>query len=596
MKTRELSARSLRGQDLLEAVALARGCRGPAEVAEFLDPHPTVRNHLSRLPGYAVARERIRRALASDEAILLFGDYDCDGITSLVQMHDLLSAAGHRRMNWFVPNRIKHEYGLTPAATMEGLDRFHPGLIIALDCGSAALSTIAGLRESGIECIVVDHHAVPAAGEIPHPAVAHLNPKAWGDSGADMSALQEMSAAGLTFLFCEQLALDLGLPRWNRSRSCILAGLGTLVDVMPLLHVNRALVKEALRLANDEETLAQVPGLQALREVSGASRVDARVFAFRWGPRLNAGGRVEDAFDPVSLLLARDLTEARPLAERCHQTNRTRQGLQQEIEADAVRRAAAELEADPSNKVLLLCSRDWHPGIVGIVAGRLREKFVRPAIVCGWHEDGYWKGSGRSPEGFDLGATTQAAVDAGLMMAGGGHRLAAGMKIDPAKLDALKTWLEEHCALALEDLAPVYEVLAPIEAPARQDPLELARCWCALNARLEPFGASNPQPCLRLSDATLRWGPRVKTRREGGSVWAASAGFSWAGRGNLFVDWTDTARAEAEWVAGSRYDLLLTVSSSDGIDRQSGLPTTWYNWKVVDCEGRGSRIGDSLLR
>lgn len=584
MKIRELPKQSLRGKDLLEAVARARGCGTPAEIAEFLHPHPPIRNDLGRLPGYGAARERIRRALAEREPILLFGDYDCDGITALVQMHDFLRAAGHEALHWFIPDRMKHEYGLTEGAAAEAVERHAPRLILTLDCGSSALSTLAALQARGIDCIVVDHHAVPRGDPGIHPAFSHLNPKGTPGSEPYLEALREMSAAGLTFLLCDQLAQDLGISRWSRDRSCILGGLGTLVDVMPLLRVNRALVKQALRLANDPHTLGLIPGLVALQEVAGPARVDARAFGFRWGPRLNAGGRLEDAVDPVSLLLAGDVSEARPLAERCQQTNRARQDLQQEIETAAFRLAASALEADPASRVLLLCQEDWHPGIVGIVAGRLRERFSRPAFVCGWHQDGYWKGSGRSPEGFDLGAAAQAAVDAGLLLGGGGHRMAAGIKIAPEKVDSLRLWLREQCALSSEDFAPVHEVLAPVETPAREDTTELARCWCEFYSRLEPFGAANPLPAVILRRSKLRWGPKAKARRETGDVWGVTAGFSWSGRGYLFADWTDVTRAQAEWQAEGIYDLLLTVTSSQGVERQTGAPVTFYNWKVVDCE------------
>lgn len=320
-----------------------------------------------------------------------------------------------------------------------------------------------------------------------------------------------------------------------------------------------------------------------MRELSGAGPIDARVFGFRWGPRLNAGGRMEDASDPVALLLSRDLETARPLAARCQAVNRARQQLQQEIETAAVRMATQMLDDDPARKILLLCARDWHPGIVGIVAGRLRERFVRPVIVCGWHQEGYWKGSGRSPECFDLGAAVQAAVDEGLLLAGGGHRMAAGLRLDPEKVEALGRWLETRCEVELDEFAPAFEVLAPVEAPGTEDTNELARRWCVFNQRLEPFGAANPPPVLRLSNALLRWGPKAKTRRDGGECWGYSAGFEWAGRGLLFADWTDLHRAPAEWKAEQRYDVLLTVSSSDGADRRTGAPVTYYNWRVVDC-------------
>ena len=233
--------------------------------------------------------------------------------------------------------------------------------------------------------------------------------------------------------------------------------------------------------------------------------------------------------------------------------------------------------------MLLLCSREWHPGVVGIVASRLRERYSRPSIVCGWHEDGYWKGSGRSADGFDLGAAVQAARDAGLLLGGGGHRAAAGLKIAPEKVDELRRWMDASCALTPAEFAPVHEVLTTAAALREADAKALARAWCGVFETLEPFGAGNPRPSLMLSRAQLRWGPKPKNRRDGGERWAGSAGCSWSGNGYLFADWLDVNRADQDWALNSRYDLVLSPSASEGVDRTSGRPVTYYDWRVVDC-------------
>jgi single-stranded-DNA-specific exonuclease len=583
MRIRELQPKSMAREDLLGAVARARGCSTPAEIATFLDPSPPIPNAMARIPGYGRALDRIRRALDSRESIVLFGDFDCDGITSIVQGMDFLKAAGAGRVSWFTPDRMLHDYGLSGPALAECLRRNDASLLISLDCGSTSPGEIAWLRERGVDCIVVDHHTVPPGAAL--AAEAHLNPKA--HQGPAAEEMKEMSASGLCFLFFEQLASDLAIGTWNRDRACLLAGIGTVVDVMPLIGVNRALVKRAIAVANRPDGLRLVPGLEVLKQVTRSGRIDARTFGFRWGPRLNASGRLEEATRPIECLLAESPEAALPLARACHEANQERRDIQQGIEQKAIEMASDCMKAERSPRVLLLCDSGWHPGIVGIVASRLRERFSRPVIVCGWHGEGYWKGSGRSPEGFDLGAAVQAARTEGLLLGGGGHRMAAGVKIAPEMVEPLREFLDVHGPRDGDELGSVVELLAPADALRARDAKALAMAWWDLFNVLEPFGAGNPQPCLLLRGSELRWGPKEKLRNNGGEAWALTAGFSYKGPGYLFADWTDVERAREAWEPSTRYDLILSLSRSDGSDRITNEPVTYYDWRVVDCERVG---------
>ncbi len=582
MRTRRLTLLGNDEQHLLEAVARARGCSTPEQTAAFLDPDPEIPNPLHRLDGYAAARERIAQSILMGERILVFGDYDCDGITSVVQMVDFLRAVRHPSVCWFVPDRTAHDYGLTVHAADEAVERHDPGLVLAVDCGSASIGTIGMLRSRGIDCIVLDHHTVPPL-DGPHPALAHLNPKACTSDDPDLLDLRRMSASGLAFLFSELLARDFRAGAWDRERALVLAGLGTVVDVMPLLGTNRALVKHALRLANDPGVLGRIPGLAALHELIRTDRVDVGTFGFHWGPRLNATGRIGSSYPSVELLLAHDPGEARTLAAVCDEANRERRRMQQSAEELAMTMAEERLGQDPPDSVLLLWDRSWHPGIVGTVANRVKDAFSRPAIVCGWHDEGYWKGSGRSPDAFDLGAAVQEAVSSGLLLGGGGHRLAAGIRLAPEQAESFRSWLQTRCTLDPSDLQEEREVLAEVRLLDHQDQKEMAQAWCGILNRLEPFGAGNPAPGLYLANAELRWGPAAKKRRSDGAVWALSAGFGWPGSGYLFADWTDVRRATSEWVPGERFDLVLQVSSRRGNDRRTGQAATWYDWTVTDC-------------
>lgn len=654
-------------------MAAARGCGTEAQCAAFLEPSPVLPNPLGRYPAYAALLERVRRALDRRERVCLFGDYDADGITSLAQMERFWRAAGYGengRLHTFVPDRARHDYGLSSAALKECLAECRtrwkaaPALVIALDCGSTAETQIRHLREHSIDTLVIDHHAVEDGDGSAHPAVAHLNPRAWRGDPDELGDLCRMSAAGLTFLVCERLATDLALflrfP-WDREGAALLAGIGTVVDVMPLTGRNRALVKGALQAANQaaeaatarsgsapggasspEEDAARVappldriPGLRALHAKSGGGLVDVRTLGFQWGPRLNAPGRMGTAAAPLRLLLTQDPGEAEEIAGECDRINRERQEVTLATERDALAEAEAWIaRGDGPSRILVLGRETWDPGIVGIVAGRLRERYHRPAIVCGLNRaDGCWKGSGRGIDGHDLGADIRAAVDAGLLLRGGGHALAAGLSLEPEKLPALREWLNERCPLEGDDLTPRREVLTEATLPGiawspewaapagnaagaagarrladpRLDATMLAMFWLELLAGLEPFGAGNPRPSLLLRGAALRYGPEPKLRRADNSVWALSAGFDFGGQGYLFAEWTDVDRARRVWgteegnsgsgargagrtpatrrahTAGDtpRFDLVLapTRSPKKGSEREAW----WYGWRVIDA-------------
>ncbi|MEZ5404650.1 MAG: DHHA1 domain-containing protein [Verrucomicrobiia bacterium] len=578
MKLVHLETKGSKPRDLLEAVCHARGCETMEEIEEFLCVSPEISNSIAQLPDYSKAEERLLRALKNQEHIVVFGDYDADGITALVQMHDLLKAAGHDAFHWFIPDRMEDDYGLTQGAVEKCLAAFHPQLIITVDCGSSSQAAIRFLHEHKVDCIVIDHHSVELSLE-KHPSYAHLNPKAF-TLDHSTEALAELSAAGLVFLFCEQFVQAAKIQNWDRERALILAGLGTIVDVMPLRRINRALAKHSLHCANRLEILEKIPGLLALKQVVKTDRVTVQTYSFQWGPRLNAMGRLEEASCSVQLLLSKDIKEAMPLAQKCDDYNRERQLLQRKMESSAFEQAQSLLEKNPNDIVLLLADKEWHPGVVGIVASRVKERWGRPAILCGWHQGaGYWKGSGRSLEPYDLGTGIKQAVEAGLLLKGGGHRAAAGLTLKAEQLEVFRRWLNENCMHALKDFQLEHEILAEVEGSRTPNALELARKWHTLLSRLEPFGMGNPLPHLLLSRAELRWGPEPKLARETGKIWAYRAGFSWSGQGLLFVDWPDPERAANEWKKGESYNLVVHVNT------YQGMSELVYGWRVRDCSG-----------
>jgi single-stranded DNA-specific DHH superfamily exonuclease len=621
------------------------------------------------------------------QRIILFGDYDADGITAVAQVHRFLAAAGFRVLAgagrrdvfWFVPDRLRHGYGLTKAAVEECLATCReewarspskeqgsnpsekttprrasaarssepPILMIALDCGSASLDVIAELGTQGIDCIVVDHHQPPDLAGVAHPAAAHLNPHAWAGDEPGLIALRTLSASGLAFYLCAELARDLQVERWDRAAGLVLAGLGTVADVVPLCGPNRMLVRAALRHANETGFLeARLPGLAKLHEFSGGGAVDARTFGYRWGPRVNASGRIENARETVELLLVTDPERIAALARACEAANEDRKDRTARMLDEALRLVAERERSGARDRVLVLWDESWEPGIVGIVAGRLREQRGVPTIIFGRHRgEQAWKGSGRSVGGYDLGAEVRSAVEAGLVLHGGGHPQAAGLTVacgpadaaapgagvrpavadvpgggdgseTPVKeLETLRAWFNDRCSLDARDLEPVHEILAPVhggEAMDRsarnlRDPGALVRFWCELYDRFEPFGAGNPRPGLLLRNAelvacqakTTMKGVTTTRGAQGGSalpaprVWALSARFRFNGGDSLLADWTDPDAAGAVWpdpkrfTPGTpstvRFDLVLEPHRSAPSGRKGGDSRTWYDWRVVAC-------------
>jgi len=239
----------------LEAAAKFVGCKTEKEIGDFLNPTPIIHNTISSLPDYKKAVSCIKDAVRTKKKIVIFGDYDCDGITALVQLMDFLSAVtGLEKHSWFIPNRMADNYGLTRSSLKRCIDLYNPQLLIVVDCGSNSIAEIDWLENKGIKCIIIDHHSIVPSDK-PHPAAAHLNPKAFDMKNPSIDKLTTMSASGLAFLFCEQYAKEEFITNWNRNRSLLLAGLGTLADVMPLVGINRALLKHSLILANNKKEL-----------------------------------------------------------------------------------------------------------------------------------------------------------------------------------------------------------------------------------------------------------------------------------------------------------------------------------------------------
>jgi single-stranded-DNA-specific exonuclease len=358
-----------------------------------------------------------------------------------------------------------------------------------VDCGAAATAALAAARDVGLDVVVLDHHAI----EVLPPAFAQVNPNQPGDT----SGLKHLCAAGVSFLFLVALNRELRETGWYAANniaepvlreSIDLVGLATVCDVVPIEGVNRAFVRMAL----GQLGAAKRPGLAALAAVAKITAPYTPYhFGFALGPRINAGGRVGSCSLGVELLTAASEAEAMPLAARLDKHNRERQALESIILEEAM----AEADTQHNAPFLLAAGEGWHSGVVGIIAGRLKERFGKPALVVGF-ESGVGRGSARSIPGIDMGALVRAAREAGLLEAGGGHAMAAGFSISEAKLDAFREFLTAEFAKSDSALLNANDLILDCAISASGATLDLAEEL----AKLGPFGAGNPEPLSVATD------------------------------------------------------------------------------------------------
>jgi single-stranded-DNA-specific exonuclease len=427
--------------DIVTQLLLARGV-----ARDDLDRQrsPTLRAFLpdpSDFRDMDAAAERLAEAVIGGETVTIYGDYDVDGATSAALMIRLIRMLGHDA-RYYIPDRLLEGYGPSGEALVR-LAGEGSSLIVTVDCGAMAHDALKQAHEAGVDVIVVDHHKCSA--ELPL-AAALVNPNRLDESDAG-AAHGHLAAVGVAFLLAIATVRTLRARGYFETRSepdlmslLDLVALGTVADVAALHGLNRALVAQGLKvMARRENT-----GMAALIDASRLSRAPiCSDLGFALGPRINAGGRVGESTLGVRLLTTEDAGEAREIAARLSALNEERRAIEAEVQE-----AAEGLMASQHNRsVVVLAGKGWHPGVIGIVAGRIKEKTGKPSLVIALDaEDGHGKGSGRSISGVDLGAAIIGAREHGLLIAGGGHAMAAGLTVDPAKLDALADWLDERLA------------------------------------------------------------------------------------------------------------------------------------------------------
>jgi single-stranded-DNA-specific exonuclease len=471
--------------DVIGRILAARGV-APEEAEPYLAP--TLRELTpdpSTLRDMDLAADRLVRAVRKGERIAIFGDYDVDGGASSAMLARWLRAMG-RDATIYIPDRIDEGYGLNVPA-MTALAEVHD-LIVCLDCGTLSHEPIAAAVKAGAEVMVVDHHL---GGETLPTALAVVNPNRQDESGD----LGHLCAAGVLFLLliaANRVLREAGETTPDLMELLDLAALATVADVAPLIGFNRALVRQGLAVMARRGR----PGLAALADVARMRSAPAAYhLGFLLGPRINAGGRVGAADLGARLLATEDPSEAAALAERLDALNTERR----EIEARVLEAAMEQAEARGADGPLAWAAGPgWHPGVVGIVAARLKEKFNRPAVVIGL-EGGRGAGSGRSIEGVDLGSAVATLAREGLLVKGGGHRMAAGLTVEEAKLEAAMARLSELLARQGAGAAGPRELridgaLAPGAATVT---------LCETLDAAGPYGAASPAPRFALAAARI---------------------------------------------------------------------------------------------
>ena len=488
-------SRQLGMSPLLAQCLINRGMRDAGAVEQFLQPTFRTLSDPFALPDMDRAVVRLLRARKALERVVLFGDYDVDGITATAILMEVMEELGWQ-VDKCLPHRHNEGAGFSLSAIDRCLEENRPDLILAIDCGSTAIETIEGLRQRGIDVIVLDHHQVSE----PLPAaLALVNPH------RSEGEYRELSAAGLAFklsqalvIRCRELKEPPAAYSFDLKPLLDLVALGTVADMAPLVGENRILVTAGLRRLNRTRRA----GLLALMEVAELrNRVDITAINCQLGPRINASGRMEDPQASFDLIRCRDHRKAKERACRLDACNRERQSIEREVVEVAMERLEREFDAQ-RDRVIVLGNPGWHIGVVGIVASRILTRYCRPVLVFGG-EKGILKGSGRSVEGFDLTRALHACRN--LLVEHGGHAMAAGLTIAPGNLDAFRIAINRHAREHMRPEHLVPTICIDAEVPLGENTPERLR---ELES-LQPFGRGNQTVRLStrglfLQDASVR--------------------------------------------------------------------------------------------
>jgi single-stranded-DNA-specific exonuclease len=471
-------------------------------VEAFLDP--TIKRLLPDphvLTAMKEAAERIAEAVTGNECVAIFGDYDVDGATSAALLTRFLRQCSIDPII-HIPDRLFEGYGPNVEA-VRALAARGATLLVCVDCGTTSIEPLVEAKTLGFDVVVIDHHQ---ADEALPPAVAIVNP----NRRDDLSGLGHLAAVGLTFMTVVAVNRVLrtgGFWTAARPEPDLLAllddvALGTVADVVPLTGLNRAFVAKGLIALRRRDR----PGHVSLMDVARLSAPpEAWHLGFLLGPRINAGGRIGRADLGVRLLIENDPIEAAKIAAELDRLNRERQAIEQDTLAQAEAEAIAALGIEEKGAVVVTAAEGWHPGVVGLVAARLKEKFGRPAFAIALEPGGIGTGSGRSIFGVDIGRAVRRAVTEGLLIKGGGHAMAAGVTLRKGALAPLRAFLESTLGTDVETARRASGLMIDGAVTAAAANLDLI----AMIDRAAPFGSGNPEPVIALPAHTITYAEEV---------------------------------------------------------------------------------------
>jgi single-stranded-DNA-specific exonuclease len=477
------------GSECIARLLLRKGFRCAEDANAFLRPRLSSLSDPFLLPQMHAAVSRILEALDRRERIVLFGDYDVDGVTSLTLLAEVLGAYG-RAPELFLPLRMEEGYGLSPEGVERCIGQYQPQLLVAIDCGTSSAKEIADLGKRGVDVIVLDHHEPKSA--LPD-CIAIVNPKTT-DSG-----FEYLCSVGIVFKLCHALLKTAPLPAFDLKSKLDLVALGTVADIVPLRAENRILVQRgAIEIGQTSRI-----GLRKLMQLAGVRPpILPEDIGYRLGPRLNAAGRLSTAEKSLRLLLTDDDGEATILAAELDRQNRERQDVEKQIFESAIEKVEGRLDV-ARDAAIVVGAPGWHQGVLGIVASRIARRYHRPTIVIGFEENGIGKGSGRSIEGLNLVEALSCCAER--LDKFGGHEMAAGLALHKENFDLFAEAFRKaaHDVLSEEALKPC--VRLDHELAFTEIDMDLLR-W---HEMLQPFGNGNPQPLFLAREVEPVGLPRV---------------------------------------------------------------------------------------
>ena len=499
---------------LLAQCLVNRGVVTKEEVSDYLKPKLKLLADPFLIPNMEVAIERLWEARSNNERLLIYGDYDADGITSTALLVEALTELGWN-VQAYLPGRFDDGYGLSPVSVEKCMGQFEINLLLAVDCGSTSNEAIDCLNKNNVDVIVLDHHQLSTPAPSP---VAMVNPQL----NNDYPNFQELCSVGLAFKLIHaivkrgrqeglQKERDLDLKRYLD-----LVAIGTVADLVPLTGENRKLLRFGLEQLS--ETIR--PGLVALKKIVNI-KPPVSVFnvGFNLGPRINAAGRMENPAAALDLLLSKDICTAEKNAKILDDFNRDRQKIERDISTKAIENI--ENKFDPEKDfVIVEGDMEWHLGVIGIVASRVMRKFYRPTFILARDGDG-WKGSARSIEGFDLAEAMRDCDD--LLNDHGGHAMAAGVSVKPGKLDAFRERINEIAKKSIS--SEMFQ--APLKLDAETNLSEMTLVRIQEMQQIEPTGQGNPEIQLLIPNLTMS-GPiyRIGKEKQHVKFWANDEGES----------------------------------------------------------------------